>query len=188
MDFFFDCCQEYGIQILLGTGTASPPQWLKKIDKSIPIMDAEGKQYPSDATYGWACPHNPTYEKYWKRYLKTIVLRYKDHPALYGYQIHNEIGFPFMSDENKVAKYCFCEHSKRNFGTWLEKKYCSLEELNKSYWWSASNPYYSSFQDIQPPSSLPKSWSSVTRWLDFRQFMIDSIIEFVRKQKDWINT
>ena len=93
-----------------------------------------------------------------------------------------------MSDENKVAKYCFCEHSKRNFGTWLEKKYCSLEELNKSYWWSASNPYYSSFQDIQPPSSLPKSWSSVTRWLDFRQFMIDSIIEFVRKKKDWINT
>lgn len=188
MDFFFDCCQEYGIQILLGTGTASPPQWLKKIDASIPIMDADGKQYPSDATYGWACPHNPTYEKYWKRYLKIIVLRYKDHPALYGYQIHNEIGFPFMSNENKVANYCFCEHTKRNFCIWLEKKYHSLEELNKSYWWSASNPYYSSFQDVQPPSSLPKSWSSVTRWLDFRRFLIDSIIEFVQKQKNWIDT
>lgn len=187
MDTFFDLCQKFGIRILLGTGTASPPQWLKKIDAEIPIMDEEGHRYPSDATYGWACPHNPTYEKYWKRYVKTLVLRYRNHPALYGYQISNEIGFPFMSDRGTVANYCFCEHTKKHFRKWLRMKYSSLEELNRHYWWSASNPYSSSFEDVEPPSSLPKSWSSVTRWLDFKCFLIESIAAFAKKQADWIS-
>lgn len=187
MDTFFDLCQKFGIRILLGTGTASPPQWMKKIDAEIPIMDAEGHRYPSDATYGWACPHNPTYEKYWKRYVKTLVLRYRNHPALYGYQISNEIGFPFMSNRGIVANYCFCEHTKKHFRKWLRMKYSSLEELNRHYWWSASNPYYSFFEDVEPPSSLPKSWSSVTRWLDFKCFLIESIAAFAKKQADWIS-
>lgn len=186
IDDFMNVCQRMGIKVMLGTGTASPPQWLKKIDPDIPIENVHGHHYPSDATYSWACPHNPTFEQYWKRYVSTLVIHYRNHPALYAYQIHNEIGLPFMSQDGTVEVYCYCIHTKKAFQQWVKEKYQTIEALNTSWTWSTSNPYYTSFDDVLPPSHMPKAWSSVTRWLDFRLFMMDSMTSFVAKQHHWI--
>lgn len=180
LDKFFDECHRRGIKILLGTGTASPPNWLHELDPEVNILSASGRQFPNNVTYSWACFHNPTYLRESERYIRTLVERYRNHPALHSYQIHNEIGLPFMSVGGKeIEMYCYCRHSKAQFRLWLKKKYKTLDALNRAWTWSATNSTCTDWEQAEPPYAKPISWSSVTRYLDFRLFMMDSITNFV---------
>ena len=112
LDEIFDLAEKYGIEILLGTGTASPPLWLKHKYEDVQIVSNSGQRYPTNASYTWACPHNPGYKKEAEEFIKKLLVRYKDHPALYAWQIHNEIGFPFMpiNEGTGMDIYCYCDH------------------------------------------------------------------------------
>lgn len=183
LDEFFDLCDKYGIKILLGTGTASPPYWIHKMYPDSNIVNNHGEQYPNNVSYTWACIDHEGYLKESERYITTLVNRYKDHPALYAYQIHNEIGFPFMPlKEGDIDIYCYCEYTQRKFRNWLKEKYKSLDELNYAYRWGATNTYHTTWEEIEPPKAKPTSWSSVTRWLDWRLFSMQNYVDFVSWQ------
>lgn len=152
------------------------------------IKSSEGKTFPTNITYSWACFHNPVYLSESEGYIRKLVERYKKHPALYAYQIHNEIGLPFMSPSGKVEMYCYCEHTLKAFREWLKDKYNSIENLNKAWTWSATNPVYTSWEQVEPPYAKPISWASVTRYLDFRLFMMSTITEFVGWQNQIIKS
>lgn len=189
LDEFFSLCEKYNMKILLGTGTASPPFWLHKKYPDVNILNNHNEQYPNNVSYSWACIDHAGYLKECERYIKDLVNRYKNHPALYAYQIHNEIGFPFMSlRENDIDMYCFCDYSTRKFQQWLKNKYKDLDHLNYAYRWGATNTVHNSFEEVIPPKTKPTSWSSVTRWLDFRLFWMDNYVKFVKWQNDLIKT
>lgn len=187
LDEFFDECYRRGMTILLGTGTASPPNWLRELDEDVNIISATGKKFPNNVTYSWACMHNPTYLERSEIYIRTLVERYKNHPALHSYQIHNEIGLPFMSvGGNEVEMYCYCEHSKAAFREWVQEKYQTLDAVNHAWTWSATNSICTRWDQIEPPYAKPTSWASVTKYLDFRLFMMDTITGFVGWQNKMI--
>jgi len=187
LDNFFDLCEKYEIKILLGTGTASPPVWLNKKHSEVNIVSSTGVQYPVNASYTWACIDNEVYLEKSKIYLEKLVGRYKDHKALGAYQIHNEIGFPFMASANgEMENYCFCEDSKKAFIVWVKEKYKTLESLNQAWRWSATNQVHIHWDEIEPPRLKPAAWSSVTRWLDWRLFWMDNFVRFVKWQNDLI--
>ena len=188
LDRFFEQCAARGIGILLGTGTASPPYWLHELDPDMNILSSTGQRFPNQVTYSWACVHNPAYLRESERYIRTLVGRYCGHPALFGYQIHNEIGLPFMSPSGSVEMYCYCEHTKAAFRRWVQKKYGTLEKLNEAWRWSATNNYHYSWDMVEPPYAKPTAWSSVTKYLDFRLFMMDSITDFVHWQHTLIRS
>ncbi len=182
LDEFFDLCAEYGLKILLGTGTVSPPLWIHEKYPDVNIMNNHGERYPNNVSYSWACMDHPGFLKESERYIRTLVGRYKDHPALGAYQIHNEIGFPFMPlQPGGVDLYCYCDHSKEAFRNYLEEKYKTIEALNHAYRWGATNTVVQSFEQVEPPKTKPTSWSSITRWLDWRLFWMDNTVNFV----DW---
>jgi len=189
LDEFFDLCAKFGIKILLGTGTASPPYWLHEMYPDVNILNNHNEQYPNNVSYTWACMDNPGYIEECERYIKVLVNRYKDHAALHSYQIHNEIGFPFMPlKSGDVDLYCYCDHSVKNFRDWVKEKYKTLDALNYAYRWGATNTCQTSWEQIVPPKTKPSSWSSVTRWLDWRLYWMDTIVNFVKWQNDLIKT
>lgn len=187
LDEFFDLCLKYDIKILLGTGTASPPYWLHELYPDVNILNNHGEQYPNNVSYTWACIDNPGYISEVERYLTVLIDRYKDHEALYAYQIHNEVSFPFMPlKEGDIDIYCYCNHTKKNFRKWIENKYETLDNLNYAYRWGATNTCHTSWKQVEPPKTKPTSWSSVTRWLDFRLFWMDNFVKFISWQNDII--
>lgn len=187
LDDFFDLCEARNMQILLGTGTACPPYWLRTHYPDVGIVSAGGNKYPNNASYSWACFDHPGFKEEAERYIATIVNRYKNRKGLFGYQIHNEVGFPFMPLESgEMEIYCYCQHSVKAFQSWLENRYSSIEELNTAYRWNATNERYTSFDQVEPPKAAPKAWSSVTRWLDWRLFWMDNTTAFVAWQNDII--
>lgn len=187
LDRFFDLCKKYDMKVLLGTGTASPPYWLHEMYPDVNIMNNHGEQYPNNVSYSWACYDHPGYLLEIERYLKTLILRYKNHKALYAYQIHNEVGFPFMPlKEGDMDIYCYCSHSRQKFREWAKRKYENLDTLNRVYRWGATNTCHTSWEQLEPPKTKPTSWSSVTRWLDWRLFFMENIVEFIKWQHDII--
>lgn len=188
LDQFFDLCHKNGMGILLGTGTASPPYWLHEDYNDVNIVDHAGNVYPNNASYSWACLDHPGFLEQAERYLTTLVHRYKTHPALYAYQIHNEIGFPFMPHQGgAMSIYCYCQHSKEKFRQWLKNKYGNdIEKLNLAYTWGATHTRYSRFEQVEPPMAPPSAWASVTRWIDWRVFWMENVADFVKWQNDII--
>ncbi|MBY2476719.1 beta-galactosidase [Clostridioides difficile] len=183
LDDFFDLCDKYQIKILLGTGTASPPYWIHEKYPDVNIVNNHNEQYPNNVSYSWACIDNPGYIKESKKYIEILVDRYKNHNALYAYQIHNEISFPFMPlRDGDVDLYCYCEYSIEKFRSWVKNKYKTLDNLNYAYRWGATNIVHTSWNQVIPPRTKITSWLSVTRWLDWRLFWMENIVNFISWQ------
>ncbi|MEG1947158.1 MAG: beta-galactosidase [Lachnospiraceae bacterium] len=187
LDEFFDLCEKYDMKILLGTGTASPPYWIYKKYPDVCIENNHGEQYPMNASYSWACFDHLGFRKEAQRYISTLVQRYQNHKALYAYQIHNEIAFPFMPlGGTGVDVYCYNEPSCEKFRSWLKVKYKEIEVLNEAYCWGATHTRHNSFEEVNPPKALPSAWASVTRWLDWRLFWMENTVDYVKWQNDLI--
>lgn len=187
---FFDLALKYNIKILLGTGTNAPPVWLSKKDPQVNVLSSTGNQFPVNVTYGWACYNNPTMRQSSINYITALVEHFKSHKALMGYQINNEIGYPFMplSEGGALEDYCHCEHCQTKFRKWVENKYKTIDKLNHAWRWGATNQYHMSFDEVESPKAKPTSWASVTRWLDWRLFHMDTISNQVKFEHELLKS
>lgn len=185
---FYSLANKFNIQVLLSTGTASPPLWLANKYPDVRIRSNRGEDYPLGASYHWACIHHPGYLNACENFIEKLIGFAMKQPNHFGWQISNEIGFPFNPTRESADTdlYCYCEYSKRAFIKWLKKKYGSLDELTKAWAWSTTNFYYTAWEEAFPPEALPKSWSGVTRWIDWRLFWQQSFADHAGWQHNLI--
>ena len=185
---FYSLANQYNLHLLLSTGTASPPLWLVSKYPDVCIRSNRGEDYPLGASYHWACIHHPGYLNACKNYIEKLAGFARQQPNHFGWQISNEIGFPFnpTRETNDIDLYCYCKHSKRAFIEWLQTKYANLDELTQAWAWSTTNYHYTTWEEVFPPEALPKSWSSVTRWIDWRLFWQQSFADHAGWQHDLI--
>jgi len=169
---FYGLAAKYNIYIFLGTGTCTPPLWLAQQFPDVRIKSSRGELYPLGASYHWACIHHPGYQEACERYITELSKFAIKQPNHFGWQISNEIGFPFnpTRESGDIDLYCYCDHSKENFQTWMRDKYGTIDKVTKAWTWSPSNFVYQQWSDLFPPEAMPKTWSGVTRWLDWRIF------------------
>jgi len=169
---FYSRAQEFGIQVMLSTGTCSPPLWLGIQHPESRIKSSRGELYPLGASYHWACIHNPDFQEACERYINEMTKFAVKQPNHFGWQISNEIGFPFnpTRESRDIDLYCYCDHTKNEFQGWLKAKYGNLENITEAWSWGSTNYAYREWSDLFAPEALPVTWSSVTRWLDWRLF------------------
>ncbi|TCV74541.1 beta-galactosidase [Neorhizobium sp. S3-V5DH] len=89
-------------------------------------------------------------------FLTALATRYKDHPAIYGYDVWNEC--------NYSADVDYSSYAKEAFRTWLEAKYGSLKALAKA-WHRYS---YAEWDDIEPPIHMAP-YPECIDWLQFKR-------------------
>src|SRR5688572_1623637 len=91
LDRSIDLLAAKGIDVILGTPTASPPPWLMMQDPDLFRVRPDGMR----VTFGNRreyCPNHPTYHAYTARIVERMAAHYADHPAVIGWQIDNEYG------------------------------------------------------------------------------------------------
>ncbi len=184
LDKAFELCEKHGMELLLGTGAGSPPIWLLDLYPDIQIISQEGAPYPTGAVWGWACIDNPGYIQESDRYLQELLARYKDHPSLLGWQIHNEIGHPNLAATPGVqVHYCYCDHTADLFREWLKRKYDQdIEVLSEAWACTPTRHRYSDWTQVRPPRAWPESWGSPGAWLDWRTFVNKDFANLVARQ------
>jgi beta-galactosidase len=171
LDRALDILGDHGIRAVLGTPTASPPPWVMAMmpDAYRVLESGQRQTYGNRREY---CPTHPGYRERSRIITRGMAEHYMDHPAVVGWQIDNELG-----------GRCYCPLCRVHFQAWLQKKYGSLECLNRAWGTIFWSHVYNEWSQIPVPletGGVPNPSLD----LDFRRFMSDAYVRFQQEQVD----
>jgi beta-galactosidase len=179
LDEIIDNLYQNGVYVCLATGTGGHPAWMARKYPDILRVDFEGRKRKFGFRHN-SCPNSPTYQKYSRQLAAKLAERYKDHPAILVWHVSNEFG-----------GICYCDNCAEAFRLWLQKRYGTLDELNKAWntgFWS--HTFYD-WDEIVPPTILSEHYSELgTAFqgisLDYNRFNSDSLLECYKAEYDEI--
>lgn len=149
-----------------------PPRWARDKYGGVGVVNDHGlMSYPKEK-YS-ICYDNPDIIKLAEKYIRTMVRRYKDHPALYGWISWNE---PHLSNGDVT---CYCPHTTKAFRSWLQEKYGRLSILNEA--WKEGYPTYTKWDEVDPPRQKPRGRGIYQAWQDWRAFMDENFADLIRR-------
>ena len=166
-----------GLQVVLGTPTATPPKWLIDRRPDILAWDESGRprRFGSRRHY---CFTSPSWRQETARICLIIAKRYGDHPAVVGWQLDNEYGC-----HDTVLS--FAPHCRTAFQRWLERRHGTIERLNEAWGTTFWSQDYNDFAQIGLPFQTVTEAHPAHR-LDFQRFSSDQVIDYNRMQAEII--
>ncbi len=172
-DRAIDALHAAGLEVILGTPTATPPKWLIDRMPDMVAIDQDGKPrgFGSRRHY---CFSHAGYRAEAARITRAVAQRYGRHPAVVAWQTDNEYGC-----HDTVLS--FSEAARLAFREWLTARYGSVDALNRAWgnvFWSME---YRSFAEIDLPN-LTVTEANPAHWLAFRRFASDEVAAFNRIQ------
>ena len=174
LDKAIDVLGRNGLKIVIGTPTATPPSWLVHKHPEILPVDGNGIQM-KNGVRKYYCHSNPVYRKYSQRIVEKLAEHYKDNPYVSGWQIDNEFG-----DHDTVR--CYCNSCRKQFITWCQEKYESLNALNQAWgtvFWSQE---YSAWEQVDLPYPRRPIGLNPSHLLDYYRFASDQVIDYASLQ------
>ena len=175
-DKVMDLMNDAGIKVILDIAIRPAPLWLHHKYPSIDIVDANGDvQYPNHRYMEDV--GDPIYQKYAVRYTDSLTKHYGKHPALIAFGIDNESG------DGKIS---YSETARKRFIAWLNKKYSTLDNLNKAWATQRWSRRINQFDEVGFPVAT-HSTDVPERMLDFRRFVSDEINQVLFKVIDKVN-
>lgn len=176
---FFDRFLEQAItldmKVIMGTPTATPPAWLTHKHPEVLNVSMEGTTYHHGQRrhYNYS---SPIYLELCARITREMAQHYKDHPAIIGWQIDNEL--------NCETNVFYAEADHLAFRRWLQQKYGTLESLNQAWgtvFWNQTYDHWDEVHLIRPTvSDSPNPHQA----LDEKRFISDNTISFAKLQGD----
>jgi beta-galactosidase len=168
-----------GLEITLGTPSATPPKWLINAHPDILALDASGapRQFGSRRHY---CFSSRLYLRESCRITDILAARYGAHPAITSWQTDNEFGC-----HDTVESYS--ENARLAFRQWLEDKYETINALNSAWgnvFWSME---YRRFGEIDLPNQTVTEANPSHR-LDFQRFSSDQLVNYHKAQAEIIRS
>ncbi|MGW0810675.1 beta-galactosidase [Nonomuraea sp. NPDC002799] len=173
-DRVLDLLAANGIGANLATPTAAPPPWFGDAYPQALPVDADGRRLHHGSRQGF-CPSSPIYREKALRVAEQVATRYRDHPALVMWHVHNEYGCHNAR--------CYCDTSAAAFRAWLRAHYAGLDALNEAWGTAFWSQRYSDWAQIVPPRATP-SFTNPGQQLDFRRFSSDALVELYSAERD----
>jgi beta-galactosidase len=175
LDRAIDTLHAAGLQVILGTPTATPPKWLVDVMPDMIAIDEQGRprRFGSRRHY---CFSHQGYRAECRRIVTALAERYGQHPAIVMWQTDNEYGC-----HDTVLS--FSDAAAASFRGWLAARYGTVEALNAAWgnvFWSME---YLGFAEVDPPH-LTVTEANPAHWLDYRRFASDQVTGFNREQVD----
>ncbi|MFV2020747.1 beta-galactosidase [Micromonospora sp. LOL_023] len=171
LDRLLDLLHGGGIKVALATPTASPPPWFSLAHPDALPVTADGVRlhHGSRDTY---CAATPAYRDAARTIATMLAERYRDHPALAMWHVHNEYG-----------TICHCPHTAEAFRRWLRDRYGDLAALNDAWTGAFWSQCYSDWAQVDTPRAT-QYLSNPTQALDFRRFWSDELLAAYLDQRD----
>ncbi len=177
LDRAVDILGKAGLNIVLGTPTATPPKWLMDEHPDIaPIDEMENvRGFGSRRHYSFS---SEIYQTESKRIVENLAKRYGNHPSLVGWQTDNEYGC-------HLSVLSWGKHDLKAFQNWLRKNYQTTDQLNEAWgnvFWSME---VTSFEQISLPHLTVTETNPAAR-LDFWRFQSSQVAAYDKMQCDII--
>jgi beta-galactosidase len=172
---YLDDVQRHGMKAILGTSSFIAPQWLIAKDPEILVEERPGgKTHPMARKA--ACLNHPLYREAVRRYVSALGRAFKDHPAVIGWQLDNEIEFV-------VDNPCYNGVCERAWREWLKRTYRTPEEFNRRLKLVSWGMQVDSLDDVPQPRPGGDGGLAALRLANLH-FRRDTIFDFFREQTD----
>jgi len=166
-----------GLQVVLGTPTATPPRWMLDRQPDMLAVDAEGRTRGFGSRRHYCFSHRG-YRTECARIVTELARRYGRNPHVAAWQTDNEYGC-----HDTVLSYS--DAARGAFREWLAQRYQSPQALNRAWgnvFWSME---YSSFDEVGLPN-LTVTEANPSHVMAFRRFASDEVAAFNRVQTEII--
>ena len=185
MQRVLDRLNQAGIKAILGTPTYSIPTWLYKEHPEIlvthggtapPLNDPYSPTYPPALTPGYYGLRqnydflNPYFRQAAERVIREIIGRFKDHPAVIGYQIDNET-FP-TGVPTPYMNAAFVER--------LKQKYKTTDTINRIWGLVYWGQLVDSWDDLPPRNGILNPGYKL-EWEDFQHDVVTDYLAWQAK-------
>lgn len=159
-----DAAHRRDIGVVLGTPTYAVPMWLVRRYPEIAAESAAGHRI------GWGARQevnfvHAAYRFYAERVIRRVVGRYRDHPAIIGYQVDNEPGPRLLYNTDVFER----------FVDWLRGRYGTVDRLNDEWglaYWSHRLSRWSELW--RPEGNFQPQYD-----LAWRRFQAELVNEFI---------
>lgn len=173
LDKTLELLERYDLKAIIGTPTASPPNWLVNNYPSTMFVDVTNTTYTfgSRRYYSFS---SSSYRELSQNITQVLAQRYGRNPTVVAWQLDNEFGC-----HGTVRTYD--PDAVKRFRTWLQNKYGTVEAMNAAQgrvFWSNQ---YQSFDDVLLPY-LKVYTTNELETLDFYTFSSDMVVEFAKEQ------
>lgn len=173
LDKVLDNLNSIGVKVFLATPSGARPGWMsKKYPEVLRVWDNRVR-----ALHGGRhnhCSSSPVYREMVRKIDTALAERYSHHPAVLGWHISNEF-----------SGSCHCEYCQKRFREWLKQKYKTLDNLNKAYWSTFWSHTYSSWDEIESPSSIGENAVHALN-LDWKRFNTELCMDFCKHEIDTV--
>jgi beta-galactosidase len=159
--------QLHDISVIIGTPTYAIPPWLRTRYPETTAERKTGQPIPYGHRQDVDFTH-PAFRFFAERLIRKIVLRYRDHPAVIGWQLDNEPGMELL--HNHAVFLGFVER--------LIKKYGTVEALNDSWGLTYWSHRISEWGELWTPDGN----TAPAYDLEWRRYQAELTTEFINWQ------
>ncbi len=164
-----DIAHENGLTVLFGTAVFYVNDDFVEAYPDSKIIGPDGSVIPIDKyDLRWqrACIDHPAYRQDRNRILEECVSRFKDHPAVIVWDVHNE---PWMSS---MPNACFCPYTLANYRAALKKEFTSVQAFNQTF-----GKNFKDFDSVRPPAE--RSEADEEFYIHWREFIASELNDFL---------
>ena len=171
MDQIIHRLWDNGIRVVLATPSGARPAWMAEKYPEVLRVDDHFQRRHFGERHNH-CPSSPVYRQKVRQMDTALAERYASHPGVILWHISNE----FSGD-------CRCPLCTARFREWLEKKYQTLDALNKAWYTDFWAMRYTAWSQIEPPSPVGQN-SNLSMILDWRRFSTWMCRDFIEMEKE----
>ena len=169
LDNIINKLYENGINTILATPTGARPAWLSQKYKEV-LRVSENRVRNLHGQRHNHCYSSPIYREKSGILNSKLAERYSKHPAVILWHISNEFGGE-----------CHCDICQNEFKIYLQNKYKDLETLNKAWWTTFWSHTFTSWDQIESPSSIGENQIHALN-LDWKRFVTYKTIDFMKHE------
>ena len=143
LDRAVDLAHAAGLEVVMGTPSATPPKWLVDAHPEILAKGRDGqvRGFGSRRHY---CFSSEVYLEQAKRITALMATRYGQHPAIVAWQTDNEYG----CHDTVVST---SDAAKAAFRRWLAERYGNVQALNAAWGLAFWSQEYRHFDEVEAP-------------------------------------
>lgn len=169
VDTLLNICQETGIGVLYGFATFYVHNDFIAAFPDCKAIDRNGVAYPLHPhDYRWqrCCINHPAYRRQRNQLITDSVARFRDHPAVRDWDVHNE---PHLGPGEFP---CYNPHTLAVYRQYCADRFPHIQEMNRHFGLEGTD-----FATLEPPREPDASAAGY--WRFWREFMSWNLSDFL---------